>query len=229
MITHAEATNKKWGKNQPLCMQWARARKFATVSADPSKVSCTRCAKQLGVKPAAKVESGSPTGTCQCCFGTFKAPKSVTLSLHGYERPGNGYIVGRCRGEGHVPFEVSCEQTKIWLQELKGIRDGMKERLAKLEVNAIEELVAWVDTNERDRNYRHVKKAVVVKRGEEEKRNPFYPETDSFRYYKIPSFDALRKSTINEVKGNISQVENDITFVAGKVDSWVATPWPKKV
>jgi hypothetical protein len=61
------------------------------------------------------------TGTCPVCFRRQKlAPKSKFGSdrsrpgmvLHGYERPGFGFIDGNCSGVGWPPFELSSEGTE---------------------------------------------------------------------------------------------------------------------
>lgn len=45
-------------------------------------------------------------GTCQACFGEFKVnEKTGKVVLHGYTRPGYGYIIGNCQGHDHAPFE----------------------------------------------------------------------------------------------------------------------------
>lgn len=64
------------------------------------------------------------TGTCPCCFRTQKlTPKSKHGSdlsrpgmvLHGYERPGFGFIEGNCFGVGWPPFELSSEGTEAMI------------------------------------------------------------------------------------------------------------------
>jgi predicted metal-dependent hydrolase len=59
-------------------------------------------------------------GTCQACFGTFvvqfRASKKWAMVLHGYQRPGDGAIRGRCWGENKMPYELDCEVTKAWLK-----------------------------------------------------------------------------------------------------------------
>src|SRR5688572_15711949 len=55
--------------------------------------------------------SKSYIGECQVC-GQFQVVKKSLMVLHGYKRPGDGQIDGRCPGENHVPFELSCEVAK---------------------------------------------------------------------------------------------------------------------
>ena len=50
-------------------------------------------------------------GICQACLGEFHVHNSKMV-LHGYKRPGHGYIEGDCVGVGHPPYELSCELQK---------------------------------------------------------------------------------------------------------------------
>jgi len=51
-------------------------------------------------------------GTCQACFGEFKVnEKSGRVVLHGYTRPGIGFVVGNCPGHDHAPFEYEFDLT----------------------------------------------------------------------------------------------------------------------
>lgn len=52
-------------------------------------------------------------GTCQVCFSLQRLPKGE-MALHGYRRPGGGFIEGRCPGVGYLPYEQDCSQTKRW-------------------------------------------------------------------------------------------------------------------
>lgn len=60
-------------------------------------------------------------GECQACFRWFVGRHSGTTLLlvnHGYERPGHGYLVGRCWGVESEPYQLSCEVTKKWHKSL---------------------------------------------------------------------------------------------------------------
>jgi hypothetical protein len=56
------------------------------------------------------------TGTCPVCFQNIKA--NPYMVLHGYRRPGTGETYGRCYGVGYLPFEVSIEGTKDYLEKV---------------------------------------------------------------------------------------------------------------
>lgn len=87
------------------------------------------------------------TGTCPCCFRTQKlTPKSKHGSdlsrpgmvLHGYERPGFGFIEGNCFGVGWPPFELSNEGTEAMIppitKQIQSLRSSdLLERPEKVE------------------------------------------------------------------------------------------------
>lgn len=86
--------------------------------------------------------TGKGVGTCSCCFGTFKlTPKTKKgrdksmpgIVLHGYQRPGVGYILGDCFGMEWPPFELSAEGTEEYIEYLKGLLRQIRERIARLE------------------------------------------------------------------------------------------------
>ncbi len=56
-------------------------------------------------------------GTCGVCEGMFKVKNRVT-SLHGFERPGTGYIFGKCYGQGMVAWELSPESAEEFLTKV---------------------------------------------------------------------------------------------------------------
>jgi len=52
-------------------------------------------------------------GHCQCCGG-LQVVEAGRMVLHGYERPGEGFIVGRCPGVNEPPMEISMTRTYAW-------------------------------------------------------------------------------------------------------------------
>lgn len=54
------------------------------------------------------------TGECGVCERAFTVdPKTNVLALHGFERPGHGYIVGKCPGRGMLPVELSTATIEL--------------------------------------------------------------------------------------------------------------------
>ena len=58
-------------------------------------------------------------GECQICQRRQILDSRGNLVLHGYQRPGHGYIVGDCFGVGHPPWEVSSDALATWIGLLK--------------------------------------------------------------------------------------------------------------
>jgi hypothetical protein len=84
---------------------------------------------------------------CPACFGMFKlTPKTKHGSdksmpgmvLHGYKRPGTGYIDGNCFGQDWPPFELSPEGTKAWLKKLEVTEKNHKDYVARLKAGDID-------------------------------------------------------------------------------------------
>jgi len=80
-------------------------------------------------------------GTCAVCMGTFKVRDGLMV-LHGYLRPGDGYIAGRCFGEGRTPWEVSPEAAQAFLDtDLKPALKGLNAALVPYLTKTLESLV----------------------------------------------------------------------------------------
>lgn len=74
------------------------------------------------------VKAAEFQGTCAVCQGTFKV-RDGKMVLHGYQRPGDGYIDGRCWGEGAVPWELSPEAAESFLHTI------LRPNLARLDAS----------------------------------------------------------------------------------------------
>lgn len=90
------------------------------------------------------------TGTCPACFRNQKmTPGSLHGSdrtrpgmvLHGYMRPGLGYVVGNCFGQGWPPFELSSEGTVAWVARLHDHVHAVEVSIANLESGKVEVLI----------------------------------------------------------------------------------------
>lgn len=83
------------------------------------------------------------TGTCAVCFRNIKlvqrANSKPLMALHGYNRPGHGYVVGRCWGGDHQPYELSCEATKIILKYSEEVVVARTKYLADLSSPTLKE------------------------------------------------------------------------------------------
>lgn len=72
-------------------------------------------------------------GTCGVCLKAIKVPNNL-LALHGYSRPGYGYIQGRCPGSGHLPWEVSPITGEIARDYFQGLMNQLSKDIQKLTV-----------------------------------------------------------------------------------------------
>lgn len=92
----------------------------------------------LGMEPhePGAIRTRDNTGTCGACFRNIKLVANSnghpTMALHGYNRPGYGYVIGRCFGGAHPPYELSTEATKIMLESAKSRLAGIEKYLASL-------------------------------------------------------------------------------------------------
>lgn len=69
------------------------------------------------------------TATCQICERTCKIPGG-RISLHGYKRPGCGWIQGSCFGANAMSYEQSCDTLKQYIAIVLAPRHEM--RLAEI-------------------------------------------------------------------------------------------------
>jgi hypothetical protein len=81
-------------------------------------------------------------GECQICEGRFKIHDGRVV-LHGYKRPGDGYIHGECFGRNEEPYERSCALIPGWLGTIRARVVELKNFLARLRKGAVESI--WVD------------------------------------------------------------------------------------
>lgn len=80
-------------------------------------------------------ETKNPMGTCQICQrAVCLMPGTGTLFLHGYQRPGYGFVVGECEGARYLPYEQSCDRTKEVRLQYEERLVWVEESLQKLSV-----------------------------------------------------------------------------------------------
>ena len=80
-------------------------------------------------------------GNCQVCEGDFKATPDGRVALHGYRRPGGGYIVGRCPGEAQPAYE----RDRNMIPALIAMEDreiaSRKETIQKIDAGTLDRIV----------------------------------------------------------------------------------------
>lgn len=142
-------------------------------------------------------------GTCPVCYGQHKLHKGVVV-LHGYLRPGDGYIRGNCPGVGWQPFELSPDGTIAFIEgHLQPDLDRSEQFLNKLLDGSITELrvevyepVGW---GKRERKFKTIT-----------------PDDVNWR-------SVLRSTTIN-TENHIRYVKRDIDERTQKVAAWRLEP-----
>lgn len=74
-------------------------------------------AKDAQKKAMKGYSSNDVIGTCGICHNVQKL-RSNALVLHGYQRPGYGWIQGSCFGVGYQPWELSPESVEAYIKYL---------------------------------------------------------------------------------------------------------------
>lgn len=69
-------------------------------------------------------------GHCQFC-GNSQVVQDGVMVLHGYTRPGDGYIFNECPCVGRAPLEVSQVLTEDYLKDARGTLAMIEKKLAK--------------------------------------------------------------------------------------------------
>lgn len=224
-LTHLEMTNKRGEKN-PTCRPYARHYSWTgrsthfDLTTDQTKVTCTKCAKAAGFNAAVEVKHGLQ-GTCQCCFHNDWQIVGQNTSLHGYKRPGYGWITGSCMGAKSLPFEVSCEQTKALRTAAMAHLANLLQDLADLNADKVETLDYFYSVYDSP-SRKYVPTKTVVTKGAAESvivepgNGPEYSRCK----HQIPSFEDLRVKAIFSTEGNIRSIKSEIAFLAEKINSW---------
>lgn len=90
-------------------------------------------------------------GNCQLCEADQKLHQGRMVH-HGYQRPGDGYIVGDCPGVHQEPYEVSCEAIKSYKVSLEQKLVSTEKSLARHQNN---EITAMTVTRVQDHRIGH--------------------------------------------------------------------------
>jgi hypothetical protein len=138
-------------------------------------------------------------GSCQVCEGDFKL-HGGRMVLHGYKRPGHGYILGDCMGVGEVPYEVSCDITKRMRDGVAGAIVKAENRLADLKEGRVHELT--IRFRGGGDTYKEPK---VYKRGD-------------------PNFEWKLRDAVSDVERDIYYLKRDHARLVKRVDAWQQRP-----
>jgi hypothetical protein len=160
-------------------------------------------------------------GTCQACLRQqIVKPKARSkdpvLVLHGYRRPGTGETVGRCAGEGHLPFELSCEFTKHWKGKLEAWLVNERQYLADLNAGRVTSLYIDVadPTRKREWGGKRPTKSIAISPGWKGEYGSGYCQ----------SWEAAVETKKHATKTQISGLESDIKVLGGRTATWIYSP-----
>lgn len=227
MTTIHFATNWKnrAGMETGLCSKWAMRPRMSATTEKAEEVNCTRCAKSLGITPAAK-EVPKNLGTCPCCFRSQKTIKGAKMVHHGYQRPGHGYIVGDCFGVKFPRYEDSCEGTIAYRDYLHGIqqrREAFLNRLTRNEVESLTHSYQEYRLDEtgsviRDRYGRRESKTVFVEvtRGAAAVGSPYARDINTY----IPGFEELRTQQMQALKSELEALDAHVAELNKAIEAW---------
>lgn len=146
-------------------------------------------------------DRGIRCGVCSVCFGDFIATPG-NLVLHGYSRPGHGYIIGDCHGMPFPPLEVSCAGAKSWLEILQAHQKHTNEALAN---------AAKADSHRVPDGYAargEVQKYKTINRGE-------------------IGFESAKARLISELEFTLRQLDRDIATYTEVIRTWAPKQFPR--
>ena len=214
---HVAICNKKYCAPRNGFRRAVNGRYFP-VTTDPSKINCKKCAAALGVTLQEKVSS-TKQGTCPCCFDGFKVSGNAgtSMSLHGYKRPGHGWIVGGCPGTRELPFEVSCDGTKKYLNTVLKFIKQQENLINDLESGKVKSLYAKVYLRQKTHDstgwpiWTH--EMIEILEGAEE-------VSTSEKYKAIPSFEQVKQNQISSAKQQIRNAQNAVRQLEEKIANW---------
>jgi hypothetical protein len=86
----------------------------------------------ISVHGEGEAKSVQLRGHCQFC-GNHQVIKDGVLVLHGYQRPGHGWIYGRCPGMEKLALQKDQSLTEAFLAEAESRRDRLQKAQPALE------------------------------------------------------------------------------------------------
>lgn len=138
---------------------------------------------------------GQTIGTCAIC-SHHQVVRNGKMVLHGYHRPGYGYVIGNCFGVDYDPYETSAEACVAYIPVLEAHKTHQQARLADLTGGRVSH---FKDTK---RNYKTGKDEVVITA----KGNP--------------KFDSMLKAAIFDAERQISYIDADLKEMQRRIDEW---------
>lgn len=76
---------------------------------------------------------------CQICEGGFTSNKKYmakpVMSLHGFKRPGHGWLEGSCFGAKYYPVEISNDRMQPYIEMVTNYRNGRASYITSMQEN----------------------------------------------------------------------------------------------
>lgn len=148
-------------------------------------------------------------GTCPVCNGRQKIRGGV-LVHHGYQRPGDGYIVGDCFAVKMAPHESSPDTAKAYLEHLQRAAAAVEAQLVA--VRNAEQLPYSYRVYE---GMQKVTKITTLRKGDQGSYQPGYT---------LPSFESHQKSVIANLTRESALLKQEQVRLQGLIDTWTKQP-----
>jgi hypothetical protein len=223
-------TEEQW--RVPYCRRRDHYPKFGAITENKEEVTCTRCAKQLDITPAKKVDtSKNMDKTCACCFSVQKAKASTgTMFHHGFTRTGYGYIVGPCIGHDFPSYELSCAGTKYMLTLAQAALLRTQQQIQHLETTDILSKDVNIEAIEyiMYRGWQYKQGTIILKKGEPDvevvitsnNSEWFLPRWSLYAKKHTYNFENERKALLANARSQERQIQSDIEFFTKKIEEW---------
>ena len=164
-------------------------------------------------------------GTCQICArsvavktGNMKADGTPVYfaSLHGYNRPGWGSIVGRCWGAAHEPYETGHTRLDQYIAWVEAQLKSAEERLADLQEGRVTTIQKSVRTYHRGMG----KDEPVEFRADMSKEE--WPKAGiTYGWY---TWERLLEATVREQNGTIKMINQELDYLRERRAAWKSEP-----
>lgn len=154
---------------------------------------------------------------CQICVGAWIIKNGLT-SLHGYTRPGCGWLVGECMGARELPYSKSCEVLHKYAAMIESYRADLVSTRDEWTSGQIAETL--VEGTVRDENgFR-----IPVAGGYKKEMIRVTNKTTREEFRRLGFFDRDWNKTVAiavaKLDGQIRQVEAEIERVAKRLADW---------
>lgn len=233
MTTNAAATKTKTRKigelsppreisdNTKLRRAWCAEQVAANTSAGKSaKVIGKGSYETVALYEHTEVEGRERfRGTCQVCGGAQVIDGGV-LVLHGYNRPGYGYVVGRCPGVNEVPLQTSDALTTAYKMQAQD--DLVKANAALVAAKAVSEQTSDALYPRHDGNMVNAERGAHAAHPRLVKANRYGDATAAEQTTYDEALQVWAKAwPLTAAHSQAKQVEQDAQSTVYKVEGWL--------